>query len=97
MGMEKGATWGQFLMDKGLVQYMIDNLKTVTDTSDSTAQAMVPSFLTSAQQSSQALYDQYVADYGKDGEKRKKLQALMDRLAKSLERTTTSKETQLTA
>ena len=88
-GVANGGSWGQALIDNGLVQYMVDNLKTVTDTSDATAQAMVPGFLTSAQQSSQALYDQMVADYGKDGEKRKKLQALMDRLAKSLNRTST--------
>lgn len=88
-GIEEGAVYGQALIDKGLVQYMIDNLATVTATADTTAQAMVPSFLTAAQEQSQALYDQMLADYGKGGPLRDKLEGLMDRLAKSLERTTT--------
>jgi hypothetical protein len=88
-GITNGGAWGQALIDKGLVQYMIDSLGTVTTTADTTAQALVPPFLKSAQQSSQALYDEYVKDYGKDGEKRKKLEALMDRLARSLDRTST--------
>ena len=88
-GVTNGGAWGQALIDNGLVQYMIDNLKTVTDTSDATAQAMVPGFLASAQASSSALYDQVVKDYGKDGEKRKKLEALMTRLARALDRTST--------
>jgi hypothetical protein len=88
-GIANGGSWGQALIDNGLVQYMVDNLGTVTTTADTTAQALVPPFLTSAQQSAQALYDAYVADYGKGGEKREKLQNLMDRLAKSLDRTST--------
>jgi hypothetical protein len=81
--------WGQFLMDEGLVKYMIDNLSTVTDTATDTANAMTPSFLLSAQESAKALYDAFVADYGKDAPLRKKLEALMDRLSKSLNRTST--------
>lgn len=88
-GVTTGGTWGQALIDNGLVQYMVDNLGTVTTTADTTAKALVPPFLLAAQQSSQALYDQYVKDYGKGGEKREKLEGLMDRLAKSLDRTAT--------
>ena len=88
-GVANGGSWGQALIDNGLVQYMVDNLGTVTTTADTTAKALVPPFLTSAQESSQALYDQYVKDYGKDGEKRQKLENLMDRLAKALNRTAT--------
>jgi hypothetical protein len=88
-GVANGGLYGQALIDNGLVQYMIDNLSTVTTTADTTAQALVPSFLLAAQDSAQGFYDQFVAMYGKDAPMRKKLEGLMDRLAKSLERTTT--------
>ncbi len=88
-GVANGGLYGQALIDNGLVQYMIDNLSTVTTTADTTAQALVPSFLLAAQDSARGFYDQFVAMYGKDAPMRKKLEGLMDRLAKSLERTTT--------
>lgn len=88
-GVDKGGVWGQSLIDKGLVDYMNQNLAKVTDVADTTAQATVPAFLLAAEENSAALYNQVVKDYGKDGEKRKKLEALMDRLAKALNRTST--------
>lgn len=88
-GAEQGGAMGQALIDNGLVQTMADKIGLVTTQATLTANAMVPAFMTAGVAQAQANYEGFKANYGEGGPARKALENLMDRIAASLNRTST--------
>ena len=88
-GIQKGGTWGQALIDQGLVPSIAAQFNDVKRISDTTAQGMVPSYLKGGVDSAQATYDGLKAALGKDGPVYKAVMNLMDNLASAMNRTAT--------
>ena len=88
-GVEKGGAYGQGLIDNGLIPYVDGKLSSIQEMATTTADSMIPSFLTAGVSQAQAMYDGFAKNYGKDGPVRVAMENLMDRIANSLGRTVT--------
>lgn len=85
-GMDKGGAWGQALIDQGLVPSIAAQMNSVKEIADTTAQAMVPAYLTAGVDQALAQYNGMKAALGKDGQVRKAIMGLMDNLAAAMAR-----------
>ena len=88
-GVEQGGAQGQAMLDQGLIPYFNEKLAAVKTLSETTAQAMVPAFLTAGVASAQQTYDGLKAAIGKGGPVYNAIQNLMNNLAASMNRTAT--------
>jgi hypothetical protein len=88
-GIVQGGAQGQGMIDNGLIPYFNSKLAAVQAIATTTADAMVPAFMSAGVAQAQANYEGFKANYGEGGPARAALENLMDRLARSLDRTST--------
>jgi hypothetical protein len=88
-GAETGGAMGQALIDNGLITTMADKMVAVQTQATTMADSMIPAYLSAGVAQAQANYEGFKANYGAGGPARVALENLMDRIAASLDRTST--------